>query len=339
MNPDLQTLSSAISSAKSILILISQNPSLDAAASALSLALILNRQGKSANVICPSPMTAGLSRLVGVDKISDQVGNKNLVISFNLPEEAIEKISYNYDGGKLNVVIEPSGGFTAPTKDKVNFAYSGIEADLLIYIGVNSDTDLGKLASSPELANHPNQQYLGADSLAGFGFGVAPRPVYSQVACLLISDLGFELDLDSANNLMLGLDSATKNLTVGITADVLEAAAKCLRAGAVRQLGELQAKPNQFVQAMQNLASPATFRPQLPRRKNLSGPKPNFPQPKPLTQPNQPQPQPQTQSPNQPRPNLPTNQSKAEGEQDLESPIDPSPDWFEPKIYKGSSLI
>ena len=93
MNPDLQSLASSLTSANSVLIVLPQNPDLDKAAAGLGLSLSLIKAGKKSHVVSPSPMTAGLSRLVGVDKVSGEISNKNLVISFSVPEEAIEKVS------------------------------------------------------------------------------------------------------------------------------------------------------------------------------------------------------------------------------------------------------
>ncbi len=370
MNPDLQPLISGIGQANSIIVVLPQNPSLDVAASALSLNLAINKAGKSSKVVSPTPMTAGLSRLVGVDKVSNQISNKNLIISFSVPEEAIEKVSYNYDNSKLNFVVEPAKGHTAPSQSQVNFSYAGIDADLVVYVGVNHDAELGKLQENQELVNHPNQHHLNSFAANPFDFG--SQSALSAVTVQVIEGASLQLDEDIASNLMLGIDSVTQNLTKNVSPEALEAAAKLLRAGAVRnQLTPSQ--PESFSQPQQPQQQQ-----QQPRRQDqrppFRGPKnrdfrPRFetkptvaPQPIQSNQPSRPQqpaepsqprpqfipqesPKPQQQQPQpqlqpQPQPQAaqsPQNQPTPE-DTDPENPS-PQPDWFEPKIYKGSTLI
>lgn len=327
MNPN-SDLTTGISSAKSILLVLPTNPSPDAAAAALSLYVSLTSSNKTAKVVCPSPMTTGLSRLVGIDKVSDQVGNKNLVISFNVPEESIEKVSYNYDEGKLNFVVEPASGHPSPTSDQVSFSYQGIAADLILFVDVKDSSELGKL-NAPDLANHPNQHYLtrdeGIDSLSSL-------PSYSLMASQLIESTSLTLDEDVATNLLFGLDAYSKHLSESVTPELLEAAAKCLRAGGTRQPPPVASLPNAFPSPAprQNPPFPGRrFPANRPPRRDF--PRPQFPKPqfgKPFTPPSPPPPAVTT-------PEV----TPTQAEVDIEPPIDPSPDWFEPKIYKGSTLI
>lgn len=344
MNPDIQSLVSSLSPATSVLVVLPQNPDLDKTAAALGLSLALSKSGKKSSVVAPTPMTAGLSRLVGVDQITDQLNNKNLVISFAVPEEAIEKVSYNYENNKLNFIVEPAAGYTAPSKNQVNFAYTGLDADLVIFLGVERDSDLGKLQNSGELMSHPNQHHLTA----------FPPSSHSLVASQVVESASLSLDEDIATNLMMGLDWSTQNLSQNITPEVLEAAAKLLRAGATRQpaVSREPREQSQFQPERRRDDRDRRFRDQ--RRDRPYQPRPQAAPaqpPKPQTPPS-PQPEParepvggfQVQStPVQshvaaaPQPQQPQPQPSPE-DTDQESPA-PQPDWFEPKIYKGSTLI
>ncbi len=342
MNDNLSQLVSGITNAKSILILLGTHPSPDSIAAALSLSLSLPQLGKSIKVACPSPMTAGLSRLVGIDKVGSQVNNKNLIISFSVPEEAIEKVSYNYENGKLNFIVEPSSGYVAPGENQVSFSYSGIDADLLLLLGVKDPQDLGQFAQIEELANHPNQLSLSLDST----FSVEGTATYSQIAGEVISSLNIELTADAATNLLIGIDSATNNLSKGVTPEALEIAAKCLRAGAVRQTSSLPDLSQ--TSGEMGIGLPAKTPPFPPRQNQprfFPRRRGNFPNRGPQTS----QPANPSGGPSQftssspvtaPIPSIPSPTPITQTtETDVETPIDPSPDWFEPKIYKGSSLI
>lgn len=318
MNNDQSQLISGISAAKSVLIIISANPPVDVAAAALSLFLVLNKQGKKTAVFSPQPPTAALSRLVGVDQITTQPGNKNLIISFDVPEETVEKVSYNYDNGKLNFIVEPVPGQPPPSQEKISFSYSGIDADLLLIVGPQPNQDLLNLPSS-DLAGLPNQFHLVPASVP-VNPGNQPPTIYSLQSALVIDKLGYALDEDSATNLLFGLDSATGNLSQNVNVDILETAARCLRAGAIRQSADLALSRPQ----------PASFAPPARPFPPPRNPRPPFVKPAPR----------RFNPAHQPFIPVPAQPSTQPQKTDSSAPsVPPSPDWFEPKIYKGSSLL
>ena len=75
------TFKTAVDSANSILILLPTNPDFDQVAAGLSLYLSL-MGGKNIQISVSSPVTVEFNRLVAVNKIATELGNKNLVISF-----------------------------------------------------------------------------------------------------------------------------------------------------------------------------------------------------------------------------------------------------------------
>src|SRR3972149_3066864 len=127
-----ESFSSLVDSASSILILLPNKPYFDQVAGGLSLYLSLSDKKPTA-VSCPSPMTVGFNRLIGVNKISSEFGNKNLVITFpNYDAANIEKVSYDIENGEFKLTVVPKEGFTAPQKEQINITHSGISADLVI---------------------------------------------------------------------------------------------------------------------------------------------------------------------------------------------------------------
>ena len=93
----------------------------------------------------PSKMRVEHSRLVGIDKISEKIGNRNLIISFDYKEDSIEKVSYNVEGEKFNLVIQPRSGYPPLDKSSVDFSYEGIDADVIFVIGAQKLEDLGAI--------------------------------------------------------------------------------------------------------------------------------------------------------------------------------------------------
>src|SRR3989304_8148742 len=140
---DFSQLQSFLGSARRILILTGQNPTLDSLGAGLTLYLAFSQVGKEVNIACPDLPTVSLSRLVGIDKVQRDLGGENLVISFPYAEGAIEKVSYNIEGDRFNLVIQPRSGSQTLSPEAVNFLQGGANADLVFILGARKLSDLG----------------------------------------------------------------------------------------------------------------------------------------------------------------------------------------------------
>lgn len=240
---DLSVLQQALSPAQNILVAIPKNPSLDKAAASLSLYLSLKKAGKTVTVACPQQMTVEFSQLVGVDKVSDKMGKKDMVISFDYVKDSIEKVSYNVEGNKFNLVIQPKRGFPPLDAKNVSYSYSGGGSDLIFVIGAQRLEDLGRLYESKKnlygektvvnIDYHPQNTQFGKINMFH-----PPASSYSELVVSILKGLNLPFDQDVATNLLVGLQSATNNFqSPSVSADAFEAAAYCLRAGA-KQTGE-----------------------------------------------------------------------------------------------------
>ncbi len=233
-NEQLQ-LQQAISSAKEILIITPGKPPIDTMAASLALYLSLPNLGKQVSVVSPEPMTVDVGSLVGIDKVKSSLGNKNFIISLDYTEGSIEKVSYNIEGNKFNLVIEPRPGFSF-SKDKVDYNYSGTNADLFIVVGVARLASIGKFMqyvtssgkSIINIDNHRDNERFGKINLVYPGSGSV-----SEIVTSLLKQLGLPVDGDTATNLFSGLISATNSFTSPkTTPDSFEMAALLLRHGA-----------------------------------------------------------------------------------------------------------
>lgn len=233
---NLESLRSSLTEAKNILILIAGNPKLDQVAAALALYLSCKKKGKGVGVGCATPMTVALNRLVGVDKITDKVGNRNLIISFDY--DLIEKVTSNVENNRLNLVIEPKLGTAALTPDMASFSHTGLAADIVFIIGATKPEDLGNLATGIDkliagrvvvnIAINANNTNFGKINLVNPNISS-----YSELMVNLIKDLGLPADSDIVTNLFSGIQANTENFQSDkVTADTFEAAAWCLKNGA-----------------------------------------------------------------------------------------------------------
>ncbi|MGD8744039.1 MAG: hypothetical protein PVJ52_00400 [Candidatus Woesebacteria bacterium] len=232
-----------ISQSKSVLVLLPTNPYFDQVAAGLSLYLAL-REKVDISVVSPSPMTVEFNRLVGINKVSQDFGNKNLVIRFtDYKADDIERVSYDIENRQFKLTVIPKQGVNAPNKDQVDLSYSGLASDTVILIGGANENHFPAL-SSKDMANARlvhlgiKQLSLSADkqvvSLASSASSV------SELVARYLKANEISLDSDIATNLLMGIEENTKGFsTESVTADTFQVVSELMRLGGKRQSGNL----------------------------------------------------------------------------------------------------
>lgn len=237
---DITKIKDLLDKAREVLVVTHEHPTFDSMGSSLALALGLVSLGKKVTVACPDQITVELSNFIGVQKIVSELGNKNFVISLDYIDGSIEKVSYNIEGDKFNLVIEPRTGFDAFSSEKVHYSYAGFSAEIIIAVDTIHLGGLKKLyeadknlyATKPvvNIDRHPNN--------ANFGQINVVDPASSstcEIVANLLSNLGVELSTDIATNILNALYGATNLFqNPNSTAGAFELAARCVKAGAKR---------------------------------------------------------------------------------------------------------
>lgn len=261
-NLDLKGFQQVLSEAKSVVILMPEKPSLDTVASATALSLALSQDGKETTVACPSPMLVEFNRLVGVQKVTDSIENRNLTISFEDYEATnIERVSYNIENGKFMLVIAPKTGTLAPNKDQVVVGYRGVAGDLVIVVGASSKDTLGQFNQEKELFGEGTKVVLVSNTPVS-GFNSASELIspdassISESALRVIEGLNLHLNPDMATNLFAGLRAGTDSFQKAVTAETFSAASRLVRAGA--RLDSQAATPS-TVQNQPQATTPASW--------------------------------------------------------------------------------
>jgi len=294
---------SLIDAAASILVVLPDKPNFDQVAAGLSLYLSIHDR-KEVSIFCSSPMTVGLNRLIGINKISSELGNKNLVIKFGGYDATnIDKVSYDIEGGEFKLTVSPKTGFTAPGHDQVITSYAGIAADLVILVGGASDSDF-PILTSPEIAGskiaHVGIRVL--DSQKGVMSFAKPGATNSELVANLIKENGLTLDADSATNLVMGIEEGSASFTSNeVTPETFETFAFLLRNGGQR-MPRTKLSPANFPVG----SIPAKPFNVIPNQISGSAPKA-------------------------------TPVVDVDGTQETEQDINPPSDWLQPKIYKGAT--
>ncbi|MCE7897584.1 MAG: hypothetical protein DPW11_01905 [bacterium] len=239
MQDQLNALKAKIQEINSVLITFAATPNQDSIAAALAFYLSLKSSGKKVVVAASQPVTVRDSHLVALDKVKTDIGGNNLVITLNVPEDRVDKVTSNTEGGHLNLIINPREGAEPVTEKDIVFGYSGAVADLILVIGAADLKDVGTLVekevelfSSSTIANISNQVgSFGAINITD------PSSSNSELVTALLKELALPMDVDIANNLMIGIEAGTDNLSSpNMTADTFEALAVLYRTGARRQV-------------------------------------------------------------------------------------------------------
>lgn len=285
-NYPFNELKNLIDQAAGIEIYLPNEPKFDQVAAALALKLALVKQGKNASVLSTSPMIVEFSHLVGVEKIGEKsTSGRDLVISLNYPLDQIEKVSYNDEGGRLNLVVQPKENAPKLEENQATFSYQGAGQSLTIIVAASNPGKLGQFSNQIDLANAVNIDNSPDNSNFGKLNIIDQCSSVSEMMVAIIANLGLPADQDIAGNLLLGMENITDNFSNDkAAADTFEAAAICLRWGAKRAA------------------------------KTTSQPQPVF-NARPVSRPF--------------RPTPPKEQKQ--------NPA-PSPNWFEPKVFKGTNV-
>lgn len=299
---EVTKLKELLAKAKDVLIVTHENPTDDSVGASLALSLGLVSLGKKVTVACPDPMTVGLSNYIGVNKIiSDLAAKKNFVISLDYVDGSIEKVSYNIEGDKFNLVIEPRVGYDGFSPDKVHYSHASGNADLIFTVNTIHLGGLKKLyegnkdlfAGKPliNVDRHPNNAQYGTVNIIDVAASTT-----AEVVARLLSMLGVKLTVDIATNLLNAVYGGTANFTTAnVSAGAFDVASVALKAGGKR----FGAVPSQEEKPFEETIAPPVVETMAPSvTSELSHEHPH--------------PHPQAQAP---------------------------ADWLRPKIFKSSNLL
>lgn len=298
--PDTTQLRSLLEPARSIAVLLPEHPSYDSVASALSLKLSLENAGKTVVVACASPMTVEFNRLVGVNTVLSTLGSRNLIISFPGQTESVDKVSYNIEQGELQLVITPKANVPDLDVRKLKFTTGVGQMDAAIMVGVGDTRELGALFTSAK-------EVLANTKLVSLTQGLpfqnyTPTQLYDTDASSISEITAHVID---SMGLPLTADSASNLL------DGMEQATANFRhqvsSGTFETAALLMRRGARRQDVYQPENLPPGSVPDAPYSSNQSG--------------------------------YGTDSAPVQDEAQAEiKPQEPSPDWFEPKVYQGSML-
>jgi len=243
-NLDFSALAEVLPQANSVVIFIHPMATYDAVAAATSLSLALKSAGKQATVFCEEAMRVEHNYLVGIDEVTSEISNRDLIISFAYNENQVDKVSYNIDdqNHRFELIISPKTGFSALDPNTINYSRAGFQADAIILLGYHSFSELGELYQREKYGfDHAFSVAVTQDEISRFArlhLTLHPQTMsYSELVYFMIRQLQLsEVKDDLATNLLSGIEYATDRFALPeIPARVFESVAQLMRGGAKRQ--------------------------------------------------------------------------------------------------------
>lgn len=340
-----------ISKNSSGIIVLPAKATPDAIAAGSSLYLALMKLGKNISLVSSSAIQ---SDMFGADKVKTdlQAGGDNLVVSFPYQEGSIDKVDYNIQGERFNLVIVPRQGSNKLKSEDISFSYTGGKIDFIITVDAPNLNALGEIYQTNQRQFEGStiiniDRHLINNSYGMINLISKSSSSTSELACKVIEGLKIEMDTNIATNLYAGIVAATNNFTAySVNADTFEVIAKLLRAGAIKK--PMQAlNGNQFSRQMGN-----SFESFGQRQPSFGGgqfgdPMPQQFNPQPMPRQQQPQPIP-FNSPQvaQKQPQMQSFENQAKSDEGIErSPNVPegqvnsnetAENFLKPKIFSGS---
>lgn len=322
---DILRTKDLVTQAKDVLILTHKNPTADSVGSALALYVAMKNAGKHVVIGCPTPMIVEFSSFVGANKVETTFSKKNFVISLDYEDGSIDKVTYNIEGQKFNLIIEPRPGFENFNEEHVSFHHKGTAADVIFTIDTMHLGELGELyegekelfATRPiiNIDKHIDNAKYGAVNIIDHAATTA------ELVGTVMSGIGTPLTEDIATNLLNAIYSASNNFT-DITARTFEVAAACVKAGGKRFPTELPLAP-EFIKEPARNASQSDAGGEVKKVEEQTIKKPQE-----VIAPAV------TAAPAEVVTPTPEPEQKKEPAQ----PQNPPEDWLKPKIFKSSSI-
>jgi len=226
-NYQVSEIKNLLGTAKTALISVSQL-SIDSIGSALALALLLKKSNISVKVFCPHQTDANYSKLNGLELLTNVYNQNDLIVTLDYPLDQIEKVTYNQDGGKLNLVVQTKDGSQKVAENQILISNQATAADINFMLG--DETSLGANANMINKGNWISISPTNIEKSWAKANIIDQDAPFSEILTFLLPMIGLELNQEAAKNLLIALRVATQSFSVNVSPETFEAGANCLRA-------------------------------------------------------------------------------------------------------------
>lgn len=188
-----------------------------------------------------------IKKLIEINKMENELGKENLLISFPYQEEQVDKVSYyiNEEEKRFYLTIKPKKNIAPLDSTNVEFSHAGVQADLLILCGVEDLEKLQQLYFAYETLYKSDNNYVVTinDFIPDFGklnLDISPCSSYCEALFYLLQDLDSDNEDLLAKSvlptlLLYGIEAKTQGLQSAQTdINTFLAVASLLKLGATR---------------------------------------------------------------------------------------------------------
>ena len=133
-NYQIQEIKNLLGTAKTALIAVPQL-NIDSVGSSLALALLLKKSNITTKVFCPQKTDANYTKLNGLELLTDVYNQNDLIVTLDYPLDQIEKVTYNQDNGKLNLVVQTKDGSPKVAENQILISNQASAADINFILG------------------------------------------------------------------------------------------------------------------------------------------------------------------------------------------------------------
>jgi nanoRNase/pAp phosphatase (c-di-AMP/oligoRNAs hydrolase) len=241
-NYNVSEVKNLLSTAKTALIAVSQL-SIDSIGSALALAILLKKFNITVKVFCPQKTDVNYTKLSGLELLTDLYNPNDLIVTLDYPLDQIEKVTYNQDGGKLNLVVQTKDGSPKVAENQILISNQASIADINFILG--DETLLGVHSNIVNKGNWINISPINVEKSWAKANIIDQDAPFSEILTFLLPMIGLELNPDSAKNLLIALRVATQSFSINVSPETFEAGAVCLRATQLTEFVPQTNQPNQ----------------------------------------------------------------------------------------------
>lgn len=229
-----------INSVDSILVTVSQNPSVDELAAALALTMFLNDLDKHATAVVSGAVPQSMNFLKPEKTFENSIDSlRDFVIS--LDKEKADHLRYKVDGDVVKIFITP---YRTIISDKdLDYSQGDYNVEMVIAIGVTDQDHLDKaLSAHGKILHDAVVATIGLDSskLGSLDYNDSTASSLSELVAGVASALATDdkkISEQVASALLTGVVSATERFSNDkTTSKVMTVAADLMAAGANQQL-------------------------------------------------------------------------------------------------------
>ncbi len=238
-NDQISQIKELLNNSQSILVVFPKEAKLDIQLAASSLYLSLDGLSQKELTLLCSKQPKNNNH-AGLEEVKTELGNKNLQVSFPYNESQVDKVSYDIDEveGRFYLLVQPQKNAKPLDYKKVEYAYTGAQADLIILVGVNNYESLEQLYIGYEQL-YEDSTVIAINnyepSIGDVKIELSGKTGLSESFVDLLESLELPIAQKAASNLLAGIQETSDNFqSLMATADTFETVAKLMRLGAKR---------------------------------------------------------------------------------------------------------